>query len=125
MKSTARLNILLIVSFLVATVVVFWGGLKERETLEIINLITTLSVTMAGFGLVAFQIARGSDELRNDFIETSILMIMSTIMSLFYLIYPDKAFLNVNFGELSIFSFFWAFILLLIILIDHRLGILK
>ena len=125
MKNTARLNILLIVSFLVATVVVFWGGLKERETLEIINLITTLSVTMAGFGLVAFQIARGSNELRNDFIETSILMIMSTIMSLFYLIYPDKIFLNVNFGELSIFSFFWAFILLLIILIDHRLGILK
>ena len=125
MKNTKRLNTLLVISFLVATAVVFWGGLKGRETLEIINLVITLSATMAGFGLVAFQIAHGSNELRHDFIEMSILMILSTVASFFYLIYPDKMLLNFNFGELSIFSFFWAFILLLIILIDHRLGILK
>ena len=106
MKNTKRLNTLLVISFLVATAVVFWGGLKGRETLEIINLVITLSATMAGFGLVAFQIAHGSNELRHDFIEMSILMILSTVASFFYLIYPDKMLLNFNFGELSIFSFF-------------------
>ena len=68
MKNTARLNTLFVVSFVLAVAVVFWGGLKGRETSEIINLVITLSATMAGFVLVAFQIAHGSNELRHDFI---------------------------------------------------------
>jgi hypothetical protein len=121
----AHSNILILVSFLLAGIVLFYGGLKEKETNEIVTLITSLSVSMAGFGLVAFQIARASNELRNDFIETSILMILSTVTGFFFLVYPEKTFLSINFGELSIFIFFWAFILFLMVLIDRRFNILR
>lgn len=116
---------LLVASLVIAIAIVFWGGLREKETTDIIALVTNLSVTMAGFGLVAFQIARVSNELKNDFIESSILMILSTLSGFFYLVYPERSFFMFNFGEISIFTFFWAFILFLIILIDKRFNILK
>ncbi len=124
-KRWTRTGTLLLISFILAVLVLFGGGLKEKESLELINLVVTLSVTMAGFGLVAFQIARASNELRNDFVDSSIVMILSTISGFFYLVYPDKDLLGVNFGEVSIFLFFWAFILFLIILLDKRLNILR
>lgn len=113
------------VSFVLSVVLLFFGGLKQKESVEIINLVITLSVTMGGFGLVAFQIAHASNELRNDFIETTILMIVSTVSGFFYLIYPNVDVLNFNFGEVSIFIFFWALILFLMILIDKRYKVLK
>ena len=122
---SARMNLLLLSAFLLAVGVVFFGGLKEKESTEIIDLVITLSVTMAGFGLVAFQIGHSTDELKKDFIESSIIMILSTISGFFFLVYPDRSLFNVNFGEISIFMFFWAFILLLIILVDRRFDILK
>ncbi len=69
----SKIRVLLIVSFLLSLAAVWWGGLAEQESNEIVNLVVTLSATMAGFGLVAFQIAHASSELRNDFIESSIL----------------------------------------------------
>jgi hypothetical protein len=125
MKWWAREYVLLVASLVIAIAIVFWGGLREKETTDIIALVTNLSVTMAGFGLVAFQIARVSNELKNDFIESSILMILSTLSGFFYLVYPERSFFMFNFGEISIFTFFWAFILFLIILIDKRFNILK
>lgn len=116
---------LLIISLILAIVIMVIGGLKERETAETINLIVTLSATMAGFGLVAFQIAQASNELKNDFIDSSILMILSTLAGFFYLLYPTQSLLNFNFGEVSIFLFFWAFCLFLIVLVDKRLKILR
>jgi len=124
-NAAARTNTLFISSFIISLALLFLGGLKEKESVEIINLVTTLSVTMAGFGLVAFQIARASNELRNDFIESSILMILSTISGFFYLVYPNINLLNFNFGEVSIFIFFWAFILFLVVLLDRRFNVLK
>ena len=124
MKKLSRSNIITGASFLLSGVVMFYGGLREKETSQVISLITTLSVSMAGFGLVAFQIAHASNEMRNDFIETSILMIVSTITGFFFLVYPEKTFLGTNFGELSIFMFFWAFIVFLVVLIDRRFNIL-
>ena len=124
-KFSTRESTLFVISFILAVLLLSIGGLKQKESVDIIDLIITLSVTMAGFGLVAFQIARASNALRNDFIESSILMILSTILGLFYLIYPEISVANFNFGEGSIFFFFWAFILFLIILIDRRLNLLK
>ena len=124
-KPSARMNIMLAVSLLLAIVLVLFGGLKEQESSSIIQIILTMSLTMAGFGLVAFQISHASNELKKDFIETSIIMIISSICAFFYLIYPSINFVNFNFGEASIFLFFWALILLLIILIDRRFDILK
>ncbi len=105
MKKSAHSNILILTSFILAGLILIYGGFKEKETPEIVTLVTTLSVSMAGFGLVAFQIARASNELRNDFIESSILMVISTISGFFFLVYPEKVFLNSNFGEISIFIF--------------------
>ncbi len=116
-----RTSKLLIFSLFLTALLIFFGGLKEQETVNIINLVITLSATMAGFGLVAFQIAKASNELRNDFIESSILMILATITGFFYLVYPSATLLNFNFGEVSIFLFFWAFILFFIVLVDKRL----
>ncbi len=120
----ARTPKLLLFSLLLTLLTIFFGGLKEQESVNIINLVTSLSATMAGFGLVAFQIAHTTNELRNDFIDSSILMILATITGFFYLVYPKISFLNFNFGEVSIFFFFWAFILFFIVLVDKRLKIL-
>lgn len=125
MKHEKRMWIWLSVAFILALAMLFFGGLKEVETEEIIKLLVTVSATMAGFGLVAFQVAHASDELKKDFIESSIIMILSTILGFFYLVYPAKSLLNWNFGEISIFMFFWGFILFLIVLIDRRFDIIK
>ena len=124
-KSSARMNIMLLTSFVLAAVILFLGGLKNQESYQIVEIVLTMAITMGGFGLVAFQVAHASDELKKDFIETSIIMIISSICAFFYLIYPGINLLNLNFGEASIFLFFWALILLLIILIDRRFDILK
>ena len=125
MKANSRMNILLIVSLLLAVIILFLGGLKEQESLGIVQIVLTMAITIGGFGLVAFQVAHASDELKKDFIETSIIMIISAMCAFFYLVYPAISFLGFNFGEASIFLFFWALILLLIILIDRRFDILK
>lgn len=124
-KRTERMWILVIISFILAVAIITVGGLKEKESKDIIELVIALSATMAGFGLVAFQVAHASDELKKDFIESSIIMILSTITGFFFLTHPDKSLFNFNFGEASIFLFFWALILFLIILIDRRFDILK
>jgi hypothetical protein len=74
---------------------------------------------------VAFQIANASNVLRNDFLESSILMILATISGFFFLVYPQKTLFGTNFGEISIFIFFWAFILFLIVLVDKRFKIIR
>jgi len=126
MKAGDRSNSLLLISFVVALVIMFFGGFKEVETPEIINLVVTISVTMAGFGLVAFQIAKVSNTLRNDFIESSVLMILSTMCGFIYLVFPlDKESTLINFGELAIFVFLWGFNLFLVTLLDKRFNILK
>ncbi len=124
-NTNRRMNIFLAISFLLAVLILILGGLKEQESFSIIQTILTMSITMAGFGLVAFQVAHASDELQKDFIETSVIMILASISAFFYLIYPVNSWFNFNFGETSIFLFFWALILLLIILMDRRFDILK
>ena len=121
----SRNHTLLLVSFLLAAALLFLGGLKEKENADIVNLVIVLAATMAGFGLVAFQIGRSSNELKTDFIDTSIIMIVSTILGFFYVVYPTTHLFGVNFGEASIFVFFWSFIMFLIVLIDRRFNILK
>jgi len=121
----SRNHTLLLVSFLLAAALLFLGGLKEKENTDIVNLVIVLAATMAGFGLVAFQIGRSSNELKTDFIDTSIIMIVSTILGFFYVVYPTTHIFGVNFGEASIFVFFWSFIMFLIVLIDRRFNILK
>ena len=125
MNRNTRANILLVVSLLIAVLALFWGGLKEKETADTIRLVISLSLAMAGFGLVAFQIARASNELKNDFIDTSILMVIATLSGFLYLLYPEAVFFRTNFGEAAIFLFFWAFVMFLIILIDKRFNVLR
>ncbi len=125
MKGWTKSPRIIVFSLILSILIVFIGGLKEQESINIINLVVTLSATMAGFGLVAFQVAKASNELRDDFLESSILMILATITGFFYLVYPNISLFNFNFGEVSIFLFFWAFILFLIVLVDKRLKIIR
>lgn len=125
LKQWSRNHTLLLVSFILAAALLFFGGLKDKESTDIINLVITLAATMAGFGLVAFQIGRASDELKTDFIDTSIIMIVSTILGFFYIVYPETHLAGINFGEASMFVFFWSFIMFLIVLVDRRFNILK
>ncbi len=113
-------NFLLPFSFVAATCLIFLGGLKGAETLELVELVTYLSTTMAGFGLIAFQIAHVSNSVREDFIESSVLMLLAAVFGFFYLVYPEISFLNINFGEVSIFIFFWSLILFLSVLVSKR-----
>ena len=128
-RYSKRINILLITSLILAIAIIGFGGLKDKENVELVGIVLTMAVTMAGFGLVAFQVAHASDELKKDFIETSIILVMSTLSNFLYLIYPKENVnilnFSLNFGEIGIFLFLWGFILLLIILIDRRFDILK
>jgi hypothetical protein len=121
----SRNHTLLLVSFIAAAALVLLAGLKDKESNDIVNLVIVLAATMSGFGLVAFQIGRSSNELKTDFIDTSIIMIISTILGFFYVVYPTAHIFGVNFGEASIFVFFWSFIMFLIVLVDRRFNILK
>ncbi|MEO6728894.1 MAG: hypothetical protein ABIM99_03145 [Candidatus Dojkabacteria bacterium] len=125
MKQKHRTNLLIFTSFFLALVIMFFGGFRERETPEIINLVVSISVTMAGFGLIAFQIAKVSNELKNDFIESSILMILSTMSGFIYIVFPPENDGLIQFRELSIFIFLWAFNLFLVTLVDKRFNVLK
>ncbi len=124
-STSSKMNMLVLLSLFIALGLLFFGGLKEKESIEIINIVLTMSVTMAGFGLVALQIGHASNELKNDFLESSVIMIASTVSGFFYLIYPQSELFGINFGELSIVMFFWAFIILVITLIDRRFGLIK
>lgn len=124
-KKLSQGDALLVISFLATCALMWWGGLKEAETPAIAELLASLSVTMAGFGMVAFQIARASNTLRHDFLETSILMLLATIFGIFFLVYPNQTLFGFNFGELNLFFFFWSLALALMILVDKRLDLLK
>lgn len=88
---------------------------------DYIEFVIGLSITMAGFGLVAFQIAHASDELKKDFIESSILMVLASLISISFWVYPEKLYLAV----IGSMLFLWGMILLLIILLSKRFNIIK
>jgi cation transport ATPase len=121
-KEKNGIIILLIVSF-VLTLAVGWlmKGVSAKFSSEYIEFLIGLAITLAGFGLVAFQIAKASNELKKDFLESSILMILSALFGIGYWIYLKQSIL----AWLSSLFFLWSLILLLIILIDRRFDILK
>ena len=88
---------------------------------DYIEFLIGLSITMAGFGLVAFQVAHASDELKKDFIESSILMVLASLVSIAFWVYPDKLYLAIA----GSFLFLWGMILLLVILLSKRFNIIK
>lgn len=122
MNHRKRILIILGIS-LVLTLIVsyFFKGAIANISKDYIEFLIGLSITMAGFGLVAFQIAHASDELRKDFIESSILMVLASLVSISFWIYPEKMYLAIT----GSFLFLWGMILLLIILLSKRFEIIK
>lgn len=121
-RNERGLIILLIISLVLTLIVGFFlKGVISRISKDYIEFVIGLSITMAGFGLVAFQVAKASDELKKDFIESSIFMVLSVLFGIFY--WVDGS--NVSLAVLSSFFFLWGMVLLLIILIDKRFDILK
>ena len=86
-----------------------------------IEFLIGLSITMAGFGLVAFQIGKSSDELKKDFIESSILMILSALTAIVFWVYPSRTIWAIS----SSILFLWGIILLLVVLLSERFDIIK
>lgn len=113
---------LLLLSFTVTLIMSFF--LKEtlgKISKDYIEFIIGLSITMAGFGLVAFQVGKASDELKKDFIESSILMILSVLFGIFFWVDGNQ----ISLAIISSFMFLWGLILLLLILIDKRFDIIE
>ena len=120
-KGRFGIVILLVISAILTVIIALI--LKEtinRLSKDYIEFIIGLSITLAGFGLVAFQIGKTADELRKDFIESSILMILSALSGIFFWVNQ-----NIVFGVLSGLFFLWGLILLLVILINERFNLIK
>jgi hypothetical protein len=121
-RSEKGILLLLLLSFLASVFMAFiLKDVLGKISKEYIEFIIGLSITMAGFGLVAFQVAKASDELKKDFIESSIFMVISAILGI---VYWAEGITKI-FAVFSSFFFLWGLILLLIILIDKRFDIIR
>jgi len=127
MKRVDRKMLILLAISLAVTLLleIPFGGLRANVSRDFIELLITLSITTAGFGLVAFQIGKGSKELKKEFVEFSIMMIISSFFGIFFLAYPSLSVLSQNLGEISVLLFLWSFLLFLIILLNERFSIIK
>lgn len=121
-RSEKGIIFLLVISLAITLVMSFF--LKDtigKISKDYIEFVIGLSITMAGFGLVAFQVAKASDELKKDFIESSILMILSVLFGIFFWVDGNQIILAI----VSSFMFLWGLILLLLILIDKRFDLIQ
>jgi ABC-type uncharacterized transport system permease subunit len=121
-KEEKSILLLLLISLVITLIFsYFLKDITNRISKDYIEFMIGLSITMAGFGLVAFQVAKASDELKKDFIESSIFMVLSTLFGISYWVNLN----NMALAILSSFFFLWGLVLLLIILIDKRFDIIK
>lgn len=122
-KKSERGIIILLLTSLTLTIILslFLGDITTKVSKDYIEFIIGLSITMAGFGLVAFQVAKASNELKKDFIESSILFVLSSLLGIFYLVNGMAIMLAIA----SSFFFLWGIVLLLLILIDKRFDLIQ
>jgi hypothetical protein len=122
MKHEKRILILLIIS-LVASIILsyFLRATIAQISKDYIEFLIGLSITMAGFGLVAFQIGKASDELKKDFIESSLIMLLSSLFGIAFWANTQVLWAAI----LSSFFFLWGIVLLLVILLSERFNIIK
>jgi len=115
----------IVVLLVISLILTLITGIILKETVnklskDYIEFVIGLSITLAGFGLVAFQIGKTADELRKDFIESSILMILSALFGIFFWVKSNEIF-----GTLSSIFFLWGLMLLLLILINERFNLIR
>lgn len=121
-RSEKGLIILLVISLIITLILSFLlKDITSKFSKDYIEFLIGLSITMAGFGLVAFQVAKASNELKKDFIESSIFLLLSSIFGIFYWVEGQTLAL----ATISSFFFLWGIILLLLILIDKRFDMIK
>ncbi|MEI7719194.1 MAG: hypothetical protein WCI72_04980 [archaeon] len=119
MKKSGEKSILILLGISLALTIIlsfFLGNVIDKISKDYIEFLIGLSITMAGFGLVAFQVAKASNALKKDFIESSILLVLSSLFGIFYWADGETIWLAVT----SSFFFLWGIVLLLLILIDKR-----
>jgi hypothetical protein len=122
MKHEKRILILLTISLVISIILsYFLKATIAQISKEYIEFLIGLSITMAGFGLIAFQIGKSSDELKKDFIESSIIMLLSSLFGIAFWAYQQTLWLAV----LASFFFLWGIVLLLVILLSERFDIIK
>jgi len=117
-----KIIFLLFVSLIISLILSFLlKDITAKISRDYIEFIIGLSITLAGFGLVSFQIARASNELKKDFIELSIFMIISSLFEIYYWV-------NDSYTAIALigsFFFLWGLILLLVILFAKRFDIIN
>ena len=99
------------------------GLLLLAVTQEFIKFIIAISLSMAGLGMIAFQLKEHSSE--RDFINFSIIMVFAGIAGICFLVYPTISLQHFTFGNLSSFLFFWGLVHLLSILFEKKILLLK
>lgn len=121
-RSEKGIIILLLISLAITLFLsLFLQEVTSKISKDYIEFLIGLSITMAGFGLVAFQVAKASNELKKDFIESSIFLIISSLFGIFYWVDGNSTILAL----LSSFFFLWGIVLLLLILIDKRFDLMR
>ena len=122
MKHETRIIILLIISLVTSIILsYFLKATILQISKDYIEFLIGLSITMAGFGLVAFQIGKASDELKKDFIESSLIMLLSSLFGIAFWANTQVLWAAI----LSSFFFLWGIVLLLVILLSERFNIIK
>jgi hypothetical protein len=124
MKKNSEKGILILLAIsLTITIILslFLGNVATKISKDYIEFLIGLSITMAGFGLVAFQVAKASNELKKDFIESSILLLLSSLFGMFYWVDGN----NILLALTSSFFFLWGIVLLFLILIDKRFDLIQ
>jgi hypothetical protein len=119
---------LLLISLILSIIIIFSAkGLLEIISEDFMKFLVGVSFSIAGFGLVVFQLKRASKDLKKDFLDVSILTTISSILGLVFLSYPQNKILSLelNFGHVSSFFFLWGVLLFLIVLIDERFGLIR
>lgn len=119
---------LLLVSLAVSIIIILSAkGLLEVISEDFMKFLVGVSFSIAGFGLVVFQLKRASKDLKKDFLDVSILTTISSILGLLFLSYPQSKIFSfeLNFGHASSFFFLWGILLFLIVLIDERFGFIR
>lgn len=122
-KGSEKSILVLLITSLVITIIlsIFLTDITTKISKDYIEFLIGLSITMAGFGLVAFQVAKASNALRKDFIESSIFLLISSLFGIFYWADGEIIWLAVA----SSFFFLWGIVLLLLILIDKRFDMIN
>ncbi|MGD9276081.1 MAG: hypothetical protein PVJ67_02825 [Candidatus Pacearchaeota archaeon] len=123
-KKISKKNLITIITIILGLIVAisfFFNSIQFLEiNKEFIKFLIAITLSMAGFGIVAFQLGKENDELKDNLLNFSIMMVCGGLAGIAYIAYPGSEWMNFNWGRLSALFFIWGTFHLLAILIEER-----